>query len=132
MKVYEPEVYDDSAPFWDATRERRFVLPWCTGCERAIWYPRLVCPYCLHETIEWRAVAGTGAVYAYSIQPVPGPGRDADDGPYVVALVDLQERVRMMTNIVGCDPGEVRVGMAVALTWQPLSDGRHLPVFQPA
>jgi uncharacterized OB-fold protein len=132
VKVYEPAVYDDSAPFWDATRDRRFVLPWCADCEQGIWYPRLVCPYCLGETIEWRDAAGTGTVHAYSIQPKPGPGRDADDGPYVVALVDLDEGVRMMTNIVGCDPVDVRVGMAVELTWQPLSDGRHLALFEPA
>ena len=54
MKVYEPAVYDDSAPFWDATRDRCFALPWCADCEQAVWYPRLVCPYCLGETIEWR------------------------------------------------------------------------------
>jgi uncharacterized OB-fold protein len=71
-------------------------------------------------------------VYATSVQHRPGPGRDADDGPYVVALIDLDAGVRMMSNVVGCTPEEVAVGMRVALDWEPLSDGRHLPVFHPA
>ena len=51
--------------------------------------------------------------------------------PYCVALVDLEEGVRMMTNVVGCPPDEVHCGMAVTVTWEPLSDGRRLPLFRP-
>jgi len=54
-----------------------------------------------------------------------------DGQPYVVALVELAEGVRMMTNVVGCDPAEVVVGMPVSVTWEQLSDGRNLPQFQP-
>jgi uncharacterized protein len=127
----EPPVSDESRPFWEATREQRFVLPWCTECDAAIWYPRAFCPRCHRDAIEWRDAAGTGRVHATSVHFRPGPGRDADDGPYVVVLVDLDVGVRMMSNVVGCDPDAVTVGMQVALAWEPLSDGRHLPVFQP-
>ena len=119
----EPPVSDEAVPFWDATREQRFVLPWCTECERAIWYPRTVCPRCLGDAVEWREDTGHGAVYAASVQSKPGPGRDAEDGPYVVVL--------MMSNVVGCPPDEVAAGLRVAIAWEPLSDGRHLPVFRP-
>ena len=51
--------------------------------------------------------------------------------PYCVALVDLEEGVRMVTNVVGCPPGDVRSGMAVTVTWEALSDGRQLPLFRP-
>jgi uncharacterized OB-fold protein len=127
----EPPVSDESRPFWEATREQRFVLPWCTECDTAIWYPRAFCPTCAGRTIEWRDDAGTGTVYAASVHTRPGPGRIAEDGPYVVALVDLDSGVRMMSNVTGCDPDAVGVGMRVVLAWEPLSDGRHLPVFQP-
>jgi len=56
----------------------------------------------------------------------------ADRVPYVLALVDLDEGVRMATNVVGCDPDDVAVGMAVRVDWEALSDGRNLPVFSPA
>ena len=137
VTLIEPPPADAaSEPFWDATRDRRLVLPWCTACERAFWYPREVCPACLGSVaasaIEWRPAAGTGTVHAASVHHRPGPGRDPGGGPYVVALVDLPEGVRMMSNVVGCPPESVSVGMPVRVTWHPLSDGRHLPQFEPA
>ena len=128
----EPTVSDESIAFWEATRSQRFVLPWCTDCDIAIWYPRLLCPQCRGTSVEWRDASGAATVHAYSIHWKPGNGRVEDDGPYVVALVDLAEGARMMTNIVGCPVDAVTVGMPVHLEWEPLSDGRHLPVFRPA
>ena len=128
----EPSMSDEALPFWDATRQQRFVLPWCTECDAAIWYPRATCPRCLGDTVEWRDDDGGGTVYAASVHSKPGPGREADDGPYVVVLVDLDAGVRMMSNVVGCPPDDVHAGMRVALAWEGLSDGRHLPVFRPA
>jgi uncharacterized OB-fold protein len=127
----EPRPSDEAGPFWDATREQRFVLPWCTDCERALWYPRTTCPSCFGSAVEWRADAGRGTVYAASVHHRPGPGRDADDGPYAVVLVDLDAGVRMMSNVVGCPPEAVTAGMRVMVAWEPLSDGRNLPVFRP-
>lgn len=132
MTVFEPEVTELSVPFWDATRREQLVLPWCTACERAVWYPREVCPRCGGTGMDWRPAQGTGSVHAVSVQHQPGPGRRAEDGPYAVALVDLPEGVRIMGNVIGCPPEEVTVGMAVRLAWRPLSDGRNLPQFVPA
>jgi uncharacterized OB-fold protein len=128
----EPPVSDESRPFWDATREQRFVLPWCRDCDAPIWYPRTFCPACRGDSIDWRDDPGTGIVHAASVHRRPGPGRVAEDGPYVVVLVDLDTGVRMMSNVVECHPETVTVGMRVELVWEPLSDGRHLPVFRPA
>lgn len=128
----EPKASDEAQPFWDATREQRLVLPWCTDCERAIWYPRTTCPTCFGSAIEWRDETGDGTVYATSVHHRPGPGRDAEDGPYAVVLVDLDAGVRMMSNVVGCPTDDVATGMRVTVAWEPLSDGRHLPVFRPA
>ncbi len=126
-----PPVSEVAAPFWDATRERTLVLQWCTRCEQPVHYPREACPRCLGTSFEWWPASGAATVHAVSVQHRPGPGRDAADGPYAVALVDLSEGVRMMTNVVGCAPGAVAVGMAVRVAWEPLPDGRHLPVFAP-
>jgi uncharacterized protein len=129
--LLEPPPSDEAAPFWDATRRSELVLPWCVACERPFWYPRAACPRCLSDEIEWRAASGEGVVYAASVQHLPGPGRDAADGPYVVALVDLAEGVRVMGNVSECAPDDVQVGMPVRATWHPLSDGRKLLQFAP-
>lgn len=114
-------------PFWNASREQRLVLPWCTGCEAPHWYPRGFCPTCLSEDIEWRPSDGRGTVYAVSVQPRPTEAALADRVPYAVALVDLDDGVRMMLQVVADDPFGVAIGDLVTVRWEPLSDGRHLP-----
>jgi uncharacterized OB-fold protein len=126
-----PPASEVAAPFWDATRGRALVLQWCTDCEQPVHYPREACPRCLGSNFDWRPASGAATVHAVSVQHRPGPGRDAADGPYAVALVELPEGVRMMTNVVGCEPDAVTVGMAVRVAWEPLPDGRNLPVFAP-
>ncbi|HET6949576.1 MAG TPA: OB-fold domain-containing protein [Acidimicrobiales bacterium] len=131
-KLIEPPASEAAAPFWDATREQRLVLPYSAVTGEPVWYPREADPADPRRPFEWREASGAGTVYAVSVQHKPGPGRDPAEGPYAVALVDLDEGVRMMSNVVDCPPDEVTVGMAVRVVWHPLSDGRHLPQFAPA
>ena len=129
---FEPPSTEASEPFWQATRERRLIMQWCRPCERVVFYPREICPSCLGSDLEWRDSPGSGTVYAFSVHYRSGVAEMADRTPYVVALVDLDEGARMMSNIVGCSPEDVAVGMGVRVTWEPLSDGRCLPQFEPA
>lgn len=129
---FEPPESEAAAPFWAATREQRFVLPWCTDCDAPMWYPRDVCVHCQGSSIEWRPASGDGTIYAVSVQHRPGNPLMVERVPYAVALVDLAEGPRMLSTVVGVDPDEIEVGQAVEVTWEPLSDGRHLPFFRPA
>ena len=133
---FEPPVGAESAPFWDATREGTLLLQWCTACDRAVFYPRSFCPHCGAGTaaLGWRPASGRATVHAAVVETRPEASGAAFSGgePYCVALVDLDEGVRMMTNIVGCPPADVRSGLAVEVSWEPLSDGRRLPLFRPA
>ncbi len=123
---------DDAAGFWEASRERRFVLPWCEHCQAYFWYPRSVCPTCLTPEVSWREASGRGTVYAVSVQHNAALPQFKDEVPYAVALVELDEGPRMMTNVVGCPAEDVAVGQAVVLQWDPVEDGRAVPVFTPA
>ena len=128
----EAAITEASGPFWEATRRRRLVLPWCVECDQAFWFPREVCPRCLGSAIEWRTATGRGLVYAVTVDHRPALlAKVFGDEPYAVALVELDEGVRMLTNVVGVAPIDVTVGMAVEVTWEPMSDGRHLVLFQP-
>jgi hypothetical protein len=126
----EPPEDPELKTFWDGTREQRLLIPHCRSCGRAFWYPRTTCPHCLSEDLEWTASAGTGEIHAVSVM--------ARGTPYAVVLVDLdapsgsgEQRVRLMSNTVNVDPSDVHVGMRVRLTWEALSDGRHLWLFEP-
>jgi hypothetical protein len=119
-------------PFWDATGQKKLLLQWCKSCEAVVHYPREACPKCLGESLEWREASGKGDVYAFCVMQRPANPAMAGLLPYVVALVDLDEGARMMTNIVGCEPAAVRIGMPVRVTFEDLGDGRALPLFEPA
>jgi len=127
----EPPVSALTSPFWDATREQRLVLQWCVECDRPVFYPREVCPVCLGTALEWRESPGGGRVYAVTVEHRAQQPGLAGWAPYAVALVELDEGVRMLTNVIGIEPDRVAIGQRVAIAWEPLPDGRHLPVFEP-
>ena len=130
--LFEPPASDETEPFWEATRRSELVLPWCRDVRRALLVPPRDLPALPRRRSRVASARpGNGVVYAASVQHLPGPGRDAADGPYVVALVDLDEGVRVMGNVLECPPDDVHVGLPVRLRWQPLSDGRQLPQFAP-
>jgi hypothetical protein len=132
---FEPPISDESVPFWEATREQRLVIQWCTACDHGVFYPRAICPGCGTgaETVQWREASGQGVVHALTVEhhPATTGATFAAGEPYAIALVDLSEGVRMMSNVVGAPLPSLHIGMAVHVTWEPLSDGRHLPLFTP-
>lgn len=132
MQRVQPPVTPLTEPFWEATREGRYLLQWCLDCGEPIFYPREICPRCLDSNLEWREASGDATVYAVTVEHRPQDKRNTELAPYVVALVDLAEGVRVLSNVIGCPPDDVSVGMAVRLTWEPLEDGRRLPQFEPA
>ena len=137
MARFEPPATELTDAFWAATREQKYLVQWCVACDAPIFYPREVCPTCLSaDALEWRPTSGNGTVHAVSVQHRPGSPTMADRVPYAVALVEVDagdgvRTVRVMSNVVNCDPQSVRVNDALRLTWEPLSDGRNLPVFEP-
>jgi uncharacterized OB-fold protein len=119
-----PAPTEITQPYWDATREQRLLLQWCPACDHGIYYPRIACPDCGSRELEWRVSAGRGEVYAASTH-------FGADEPYVVALITLDEGVRVLSNVVNTDPDAVKVGQRVQVAWLPLEDGRALPQFEP-
>ncbi|HEX7386590.1 MAG TPA: Zn-ribbon domain-containing OB-fold protein [Castellaniella sp.] len=103
-----------------------FLIQRCTACSRSIFYPRMVCPHCGSDQLEWFAPSGDGVVYSTTVVR-----RKADKGgDYNVALVDLKEGARMMSRVEGVAPAEVKIGMAVKATLID-AEGGKLVVFNP-
>lgn len=118
--------------FWDATAQNRIELPKCAACDLVIFYPRAVCPDCLSTDLTWETMAGTGTVYSFSINRTGGSRRWREHLPYVVAYVQLDEGPIMLTNIVGCDPETVTIGMPVVAVFDNTGEGSSLIRFEPA
>lgn len=125
-----PAIDPESAPFWAAGREGRLLIQRCPDCGKAIFYPRAVCPECMGTPV-WVEASGRGTVYTFSIARRPAGPAFAADVPYVVALVDLDEGPRMMSNVIGCPVDQVRIGMRVRVVFEQASDEVHLPRFRP-
>jgi uncharacterized protein len=122
----------DSARFWAATLAGRLELPRCRSCDRLVWYPRRRCPRCLGDDLDWEVLSGLGTVYASTVVNRAPSESFESEVPYVVALVDLDEGARLMTNIVGCPPETVAIGMRVTVTFRRVSDEAALPLFAPS
>ncbi|KUN24400.1 hypothetical protein AQJ23_22855 [Streptomyces antibioticus] len=123
-----PVVNRDNAGFWEGVRERRLLIQRCTACStlRHPWLPG--CATCGHP--EWDTVeaSGTGEVYSYVV--MHHPPFPAFDPPYAVALIELTEGVRMISNVVGVPYDEVRIGMPVRLEFEEYDEELVLPVFR--
>jgi uncharacterized OB-fold protein len=126
-----PPARSFSAPFWDATREKRLVIQYDRVADAYQFYPR---PTSIHTgrraNLEWREVSGRGKVFSYTIvRRARPPFRDRE--PYIVAMVTLNEGVNVMSNIIHCSEDELATGMLVKPYWHALPDGRHLLLFEP-
>lgn len=126
-----PEPNAVSQPFWDAAKEHRLVLQRSKKTGRYIYYPRAVSPFGADDELTWTAVSGRGTVYSYTIAQRPTAPQWADDGPYVIAIVRLEEGPHLTTNIVGCEPGAVRIGMPVVVDFADVTGEVTLVHFRP-
>ena len=131
-----PDMRPEGDPFWAGTKEHKLLLP--AGDDgKPFWYPRAYRPGTL-EPVQWIESAGEGTVYTYSTHFI-GPSKAyKGDPPHIVALVDLDEGVRMMTNLVrdedgypSLDPEAVSIGMRVRVVFHDVTDEITLPKFAP-
>jgi len=120
-----------SAPYWKAARDGKLMIQQCADCGRNTFYPRVVCPFCFSDRLNWIESSGRGTVYSFSVVENNAPSAFMHDAPFVIAIVRLGEGVQMMTNIVGCDPKEVRCEMPVEVVFERLTDDVTLPKFKP-
>ena len=119
-----------SEPYWASCRDGRLTYQRCGICGTAVFPPQAFCPRQLHLALDWQESAGLGSVYSFTI--VERPQTPAFRTPYVVAIVSLDEGYEMMTNIVDCDPADVRTGMRVQVKFEPVTEEISLPCFRPA
>lgn len=121
-----------TAPFWDSLKKRAMEIQSCDDCGAFVFYPRALCPGCGSRNLSWTPVSGRGHIYSMTVVHKGAPGPFKGDMPYVVALVELDEGCRMMTNIVEAKPDakELRIGQAVEIVYDPVTEDVALPKFR--
>jgi uncharacterized OB-fold protein len=117
-----------SQPYWDGCREGELRLQQCADCARFQFYPRIICSHCGGADLHWQAASGRGVLASFTV--VERGISAAYPAPYVVALVDLDEGPRMMSQIVDPAPGRLRIGAAVEVAFENWSEDITLPVFR--
>ncbi|MSO92510.1 MAG: Zn-ribbon domain-containing OB-fold protein [Rhodospirillales bacterium] len=127
-----PTPTGDSEAFWRACKKEMLTAQRCADCGRLQFYPRRYCTSCLSERLEWSTLSGRGKVYSHSTVFRALSPAFQKDIPYIVAVVELAEGLRMMTQIVECAPEAVFVGMPVEVTFDHVSDEIALPKFRRA
>lgn len=124
-KIPAPKVLPETQAYWTAADQGRLLVKRCNSCGQVHHYPRDICPHCLSDDTVWQDAAGTGIVYSFSTM---GQG----DAAYTLAFVTLDEGVTLMTNLVDCDPAQVRIGDRVKVVFLPSQGGHAVPMFTPA
>ncbi|MDA8138352.1 MAG: enoyl-CoA hydratase-related protein [Desulfobacteraceae bacterium] len=127
-----PMIEPWSKEFWKGTKQGRLLIQHCNDCQANIFFPKKLCPECWSKNLSWIPAGGKGTVYTFSVMLDMVEPRFMADLPYVLAMVDLDEGIRMTTRIVHCKPEAVAIGMPVEVIFEDISAECALPMFQPA
>lgn len=120
-----------SAPFFDGARQGRLMLQCCAACGKWSFPVRERCPHCFAAKLEWRQASGRGTLYTFAIMhQVMNPGF-AGAVPYNIAQIDLEEGVRMTSNVVGIPNNALKIGMKLEAVFEDVGQDVSLPKFRP-
>ena len=119
----------DSRPYWEGLAQGELRIQHCNVCSKAVFYPRSICPHCHADSLSWIVASGKGTIYSYTVvHQAFGPF--AEDVPFVIAVVELEEGTRMMSRIVDAPRERVVVGTAVRVTFEHVGEDMTLPYFR--
>ena len=127
-----PHIDEESRPWWEALQRHELYVQRCRGCGAMRFHPRAQCPECLSPQTEWIRSSGHGKVYTFTAtyqNQVPG---FRESLPYLMAWVELDEGVKMLTNIIDCKPEQVRIDMPVEVVYEDVTPEVTLAKFRPA
>ena len=127
-----PTVVGETRPYWESCRRGELVIQRCDKCGQYQFYPRGICANCWSTDIRWVKSTGRGTVWTYTVTYQNRTQGFVQEVPYVLALVELEEGVRMFSNIVECNPRDVTIGMPVEVTFVQATGQISVPFFKPS
>jgi uncharacterized protein len=127
-----PHIDEENRPFWEALQRHELYVQKCRDCGDVRYHPRALCTNCLSSRTEWLRSKGAAVIYTFTVTNQNQASGFRDSLPYVMAWVDLDEGVKMLTNIVDCPPQEVKIGMPVEAVFADVTPEVTLVKFRPA
>jgi uncharacterized OB-fold protein len=128
-----PEPTPETQHFWDGCRDGKLILQRCKDTGKAYFPPRPFSPYTGSRDVEVFEASGKAKLFSYVINHRPAKGFE-DEAPYAIAVIELEEGPRMMTNIVDCEqtPEALVLDMPLEVAFETATDEITLPKFRPA
>lgn len=120
-----------SKPFWEGAKKHKLLLKKCKNCGHIDHPPYLFCTECMHEECEWVEASGKAKIYTLTTTMLGAPVPFWNDMPYTIAMVDLVEGPRMLTQIVEANPKDIKIGMEVEVVFDDITEEITLPKFRP-
>jgi uncharacterized OB-fold protein len=127
-----PHPDDTSRAYWEGARKHELRILRCEDCQLFVHYPEPACPRCRSSRVVPVRVSGRGVVYSYTVTHHKGAPGFQNEVPFVVVLVELEEQtgLRIIANIRGCEPADVRIGMPVEVIFEDAGSDITLPQFR--
>ena len=122
----------ESRPFWEGCGRHELWLQRCAACDTLRARPLAVCPECLSSGVVWVRASGRATLHTYAITHQNQARGFREALPYVLAYVDLEEGVRLLTNVVNCEAERLRIGMPLEVDFADLEGDVAVPRFRPA
>jgi uncharacterized OB-fold protein len=127
-----PHIDEESRPFWEALKRHELYVQRCRDCGDMRYHPRAQCPQCLSPRTEWVRSSGRGKVYTFTATYQNQAPGFRESLPYIMSWVELDEGVKMLTNLVDCRPEDVKIGMPVEVVYEDVTPEVTLAKFRPA
>jgi uncharacterized protein len=127
-----PHIDEESRPWWEAAQRHELYVQKCRDCGDLRFHPRTLCTACMSSRTEWVRCKGTGKIYTFTVTYQNQASGFRDSLPYVMAWVEVDEGLKMLTNIVDCPPEQVKIGMPVEAVFDDVTPEVTLVNFRPA
>jgi uncharacterized OB-fold protein len=127
-----PHLDEENRPWWEALKRHELYLQKCRDCGELRYYPRALCPSCLSSQTQWVRAKGRGKVYTFTATYQNQQPGFRESLPYILAYVELDEGLKMLTNLVDCRPEDVKIDMPVEVVFDDATELVTLAKFRPA
>ena len=120
-----------SKVFYDGCKENKLLYQQCKDCGEVVFFPKELCSNCMSRNLEWIESQGKGKIYTFTVTYAGAPPEFSADGPYALAIIEMDEGFRLMSNIVDCEFKQLTCDMPVEVVFDPVTPEITLPKFRP-